>query len=105
MATAEEIAQVRDNTKEPVATSTYTDPQIEAIIDEAGSVDAASAIIWRRKARDLMDLVDISEAGSSRKNGVLYDRAVQQAQYFEQASGTEPTDPGSTSTTRRIVRL
>jgi hypothetical protein len=83
----------------------YSDADLElALVDAAGDFSLAAASIWRLKAGSYAELVDISEAGSSRKNGSLYDRAIAQAAYFEGQAGVSPTATETASTTRRIVR-
>lgn len=105
MATDEQVAEVRRLTSE-VGSDTYTDQEIKDRIDEAGEdLNVVSGGIWREKSREYLELTDISEAGSSRKNSVLYDRAIQQAAYFEAQAAGEVGEPGTSSTTRRIVRL
>jgi hypothetical protein len=83
----------------------YSDADLElALQDAAGDFPAAAASIWREKAAGYAELVDISEAGSSRKNSDLYNRALTQASYFESTSGGSAVADGGSSTTRRIVR-
>lgn len=87
-----------------VDVSAYTNADLEDFLTKAaGDVDGAAALIWREKAAAYADLTDTSEAGSSRKDAVLYDRAIAQAAYFESRSGTSTESSGGT-TTRRIVR-
>lgn len=83
----------------------YSDADLEIALDEAaGDFPTAAAAIWREKAGGYAEMVDISEAGSSRKNGALYDRAVAQAAYFEAQAGGSSVAAGGSSTTRPIVR-
>lgn len=104
MATTEEITEVRRMTGE-VNGGTYTNEQIGAYIDEAGDLNLAASRIWREKAADYAEVVDITEAGSSRKNSALYKNAMEQAAYYEGQGGGDPTPVvGSYTTTRRIVR-
>jgi hypothetical protein len=105
MATPEQIAQVRRNVSELEDVAPYTDAVVEAYIDDIGDVDAVSALIWEEKASSYAELVDISEAGSSRKNGSLYKNATDRAAYFSSRTAVDDIpEPGSYSTTRRIVR-
>lgn len=105
MATDEERMQVRRNTGE-VGSDTYSDVVLDAyILDAAGDLDLASVRIWREKASSYAELVDISEAGSSRKNSDLFKNANAQADYFtKQAEGDVTLEPGTYSTTRSIIR-
>lgn len=105
MASAEQIAELRRKIAEPDAT-TYSDAVLGVRIDEASNdINNVAYDIWQEKAAMYADLVDISEAGSSRKNSQLHANALKMAHYF----GTIDQDPEtpvveSASTTRRIVR-
>ena len=103
---AEVYEQLRRATGENDVDSTYEDSDLDFYLDEAsGDVNDAAARIWREKASNYAELVDITEAGSSRKNSTLYESATKQAEYYEGAtSGDETPAPGTYSTTRAIVR-
>lgn len=108
MATNDDYLRLRRMTGE-VGSDTYTDTDLETFIDAAGSLEAAAARIWGEKASAYADLVDITEAGSSRKNSDLFSHAKAQQEYFSGISGDAggggtgvPTS--AYSTTRRIVR-
>lgn len=89
MASAEQIAELRRKVSEPDE-STYTDVVLSNKIDAAGSdVDAVAVSIWQDKASMYAELVDISEAGSSRKNSQLMTQALRMAEYY--TSGGDPT--------------
>ncbi len=66
MATEAAIAAVRENTNEPTA-ETFSDERIGDYVDTLGSIEAASAAVWRRKAGIYSELVVVTEAGSTRK--------------------------------------
>lgn len=102
MATAEQIARLRRMTGEVEPDSTYTDLQLGDIIDEVGELNLAASRVWGEKASMVADLVNISEAGSSRSNSDLFKHAKDQQAYYAGLSGDGAT-PGS-STTRRIER-
>jgi hypothetical protein len=78
MATADQVAEVRENTSEPTP-DPFTDAEIGALIDTLASVNLASSVIWSRKAAGYAELVDTAEAGASRKLSDLYDRAILEA--------------------------
>lgn len=85
----------------------YSNTDLDKFLERAqGDLDAAASLVWGEKAGDYADLVNQSEAGSSRSNSDLFKHAVEQRDYF--ASITQapitPVDSASTSTTRRIVR-
>lgn len=93
MAAPSEIMAVRENTNEHTS-EPWTDEDIGGLISSTGSVDLASAVIWRKKAAKYADQVDTSEAGASRKLSDLYDRAIKQAQAFENAGGEDDGSMG-----------
>lgn len=88
MATGEQIAELRRKTSEPDET-TYNDATLGQMIDGAGSVDEAASEVWQEKASMYSELVDISEAGSSRKNSQLMQNALEMARYYGSASSEE----------------
>lgn len=100
MATPTQIADLRRLTGETGST-TYTDEELESRIDAVdGDLEAVASDIWEEKAAAYAEMVDITEAGSSRKNGELYKNAIAMHEHF---SGDESAALGS-STTRPIVR-
>lgn len=105
MASPEERARLRRNVGE-VGSSTYTDAELDVYINEAGDdLDVAAATIWQEKAASYAELVDIAEAGSSRKNSDLYKNAIDMAAKYGVAAGNAGgLTPGTFSTTRAIVR-
>ncbi len=103
MASAEEIAEVRDNTDEPTSVN-FDDSVINALIDASG-VERASEIIWLKKAARLADLVNMSEAGASRSYGDLSRNALTMAKEFgARADKAIATTPTTATTVGRIVR-
>ena len=103
---AEVYEQLRRATGENDVDSTYEDSDLDFYLDEAGGdVNQAAGKIWREKASQYAELVDITEAGSSRKNSTLYESATKQAEFYEGESTPGGTpEPGTYSTTRAIVR-
>lgn len=104
MATEAEIQTVRVNTNTVDDTETYSDTAIGALVDELGGVEAASAAVWRQKAAAAAELVDVSEAGSSRKLSDLHKNATAMAAVWDSRV------PGSVATkahakVHRIVRV
>src|SRR5687768_6778814 len=103
MATTDEIARVRKMSN--VTESDYTDAQLNTIIDSNSSdLNLAAAQVWEEKAAKAADLVDTTESGSSRKQSVLYDKAMDMAAYFRQKSEDAAIALASSARTRRIVR-
>lgn len=93
MATAGEIADVRLNTDEPTP-AIYTDVAIGALVDVT-SVALASGAIWAQKAAAYAKLVDVSEAGASRKQSDLFDHAMKMAAHWNALGSKEAEDADS----------
>lgn len=105
MSDNDDYLRLRRMTGETQDKINYTDADLDILIlASAGNLNVAAASIWREKAAGYADLVDISEAGSSRKNSDLYNRAQAQADYFSKASTAGVALVEGFSTTRRIVR-
>ena len=104
MATVEQVATLRKMIAEPDDTA-YTDEMLGALIDSyaEGSAPLASSAqdVWTQKAAAYLELVNISEGGSSRSNGELYKRAVEMAALF--GAQVDRADDSSRGT--RIARL
>lgn len=96
MASAEQIAQLRVMINEPTNAPPYTDDLLGAMID-ASSLNGAAAGIWEAKAASVAHLVDISEGGSSRKMGDIYE------QYLSMAKTFRTNDDVVTQTTRQSM--
>lgn len=106
MATVEEVAQLRLMIAEPDET-TYTDEMLATIIDSMAQTSLplpeAAYAVWVLKAASYTDLVDISEGGSSRKNGDLHKRALTMADLFKSQIDTA-ADSARRTRIARIVR-
>lgn len=81
MATADQVVAVRVNTNE-LGRDTFSDDLIGSVVDSLGSVAAASSEIWNRKAATFSEMVDVSEAGASRKMSDLYKNAIAMSDRF-----------------------
>jgi hypothetical protein len=85
---------------------TYSDTQLEVLLDEVGGdLNLAASRIWGEKASDYADLVNITEAGSSRSNSDLFKHAREQSDYYNSISGDGVVASTTASTTRRIERM
>lgn len=105
MATAAEVASVRANTGQS-NDDVYADPEIAVLVDAAGSVEAASATVWRQLAAHYAKLTDIAEAGASHKYSLLYDRAMEQADFWEgRATNGNPLPRRGSPSTIAITRV
>jgi hypothetical protein len=104
MATEAEIAALRLLIAEPTADN-YTDTALSDRLD-AASPDQVAYDIWIEKAARFAQLVDISEGGSSRKQGDLYEQALSMAQVYADRVTTGSAPPGVAGRTRisRLVR-
>lgn len=101
MATQEEINQARAL----VPDTQLTDEQIGDIIDASDCLNQAVGKIWGELAGKLANLVNISEAGSSRSMGDLQKNALAMAKYYaDLGCGTEITPHTPRTRTRAIVR-
>ena len=105
MATNDDYMALRRMTGE-VGSDTYTDTDLDTFIERAaGDFNVAASLIWGEKASAYADLVNISEAGSSRSNSDLFRHAIEQRDYFNTLTGGGTAGATTSySTTRRIVR-
>jgi hypothetical protein len=106
MATVEEIAALRlliaEDTQDP-----YTDAELGVMLDAAANQYVVAYEIWTNKAAATAGLVDISEGGSSRKMGDLYEQALSMAEQMRlrAVSATQPPDGfGSGTRVRKLTR-
>lgn len=101
MATVEEITQA----KSMVPDTTLSDAEIGAIIDASECLNQAVGKIWGQLAGVLANLVNISEAGSSRSMGQLSDNALKMAKYYaDLGCGAIPGETTSRTRIRQIER-
>jgi hypothetical protein len=104
MATNDDYLRLRRMTGE-VGSKTYADTDLdEFITTNGGDLNLAASEIWREKASAYADLVNMSEAGSSRSNSDLFAHAKQQEETYLAASSGGSVDSSGWSTTRPIVR-
>lgn len=106
MASDEAVADVRrkiGDTTEPYA---YDAQLLSDLIDAAnGDTDQVAADIWDEKAVQYSTMVDISEAGSSRKNSDLFKNAQSMSSMYRARAASDDSSEGVTfTTTRKIVR-
>jgi hypothetical protein len=90
MASEEVIAQLRRATALDPEDDTYTTELLSALIDELGFETAASTI-WREKAASVVDLVDMTESGSTRRLSQLREGYLKMAETV----GPVDTTPGA----------
>ena len=71
-----------------VGSTEYSDSLLRALLlRNDNDVNQTAADIWGEKAAAYAELVDVSEAGSSRKLSQLYDRAIAQAGKYQGLAG------------------
>ena len=99
MATSEQVSLVRAYTGEPTE-DTWTDVALGALIDELG-IDSTTARVWREKQARYSKLVDVSEAGASRKMSQAFDHAKTMAAHWETIAGE---DAAIATRVHKIVR-
>ena len=104
--TDEQLDQLRRMIGDETVPYLYDDTTLSLYLDQyAGEMIPAAAFIWREKAAVYADSVDITEAGSSRKESDKFDAALAMAKWYEgQLAPAVDTDTVTPSTTRRIVR-
>jgi len=103
MATVIDIARLRLLIGEPTP-DLYTDADLDTRIDTAlGDLNKAAYEVWVEKSASAAELVDISEGGSSRKMGDIYEQALTMAKFFggQVSGGVEPDAPRYT----RVYKL
>jgi hypothetical protein len=103
VATTEQIAQLRLMINQPDNVAPYTDEELSKVIDASTSLNDAASTVWRAKAAQVAHLVDISEGGSSRKMGDVYEQFLQMSKtYGDKDATTVATTRGPR--TREITR-
>lgn len=104
MANNDQYLQLRRMTGE-TEVDNYSNADLDIFIERAaGDLNAAAALIWGEKASSYADLVNITEAGSSRSNSDLFKHAIEQRDYFNGLTGGGTPAATGRTTTRRIVR-
>lgn len=82
MATAEEIALIREYISELTDANGWSDARITTFVDGAENLPYAAADIWGIKAGSAATLVNVSESGSSRSLGDLLKQAKTMEEYY-----------------------
>lgn len=72
--------------------------------DGATNLNLATATVWEMKAGKYVELVDITEAGSSRKNGDLSAKALAMAKFYRGRDADDVAIIAGRPMTRAIVR-
>ena len=104
MATADEIAALRLLVAEPDQ-ETYTDEDLNERLEAGTSQYTVAFDIWTEKAAAAAGLVDMSEGGSSRKLGDVYEQALGMADAMRERATSATSPPDGTGSGIRIKRL
>lgn len=104
MASIDEIAELRRAIKEPDNVEPYTDDELGRLIDTYG-INGAAGRVWREKATNVANLVDISEGGSTRKQSQLFDNYSKIALDYETKDLVVDTVVSDAPRSRRAVRV
>lgn len=83
-----------------IGDSDLTDEQLGVIIDSEQTIQGAAAQVWQSVAGEYADLVNISEAGSSRSLGSLHQNALNMAKYYRGLDSPSDQLPGAVAVTR-----
>ena len=104
MATAEEIAALRLLVAEPTS-DTYSDIALGDFLDTYGNQYTAAYEVWTQKSAAVAGLVDISEGGSSRKMGDLYEQFLSMAEQMRIRAVSSTSPPDGSGAGMRIRKL
>lgn len=105
----EELTFIRHMIGEPNSDGGWTDDRIQEVAQAgllgSGAYDlrAVAGSIWEAKAAEAVDMVDVSESGSSRSMGQVHAHALKMAERYRAPAGGGVGTGGRTRT-RRIVR-
>jgi Cdc6-like AAA superfamily ATPase len=99
MATSDQL----DDLKRLIGDAEFTDDELNEIIDENDeNIQASAAVVWESQAASYSQIVDVTESGSSRKMGDLFDNAMKMAEYYR--GQTTPIDVQGRTRIAKIVR-
>lgn len=103
MATAQQIAALRLLIAEPNNVSPYDDVALGLLLDAGTNQYYIAADIWDQKAAGAAALVDVSEGGSTRKMGDVYEQYLGMASSMRARSNASNNPPNGLGV--RISRL
>lgn len=101
------LTQLRLLISEPAASTTWPDARIEAMAPLAllpdGSYDVRvfASVLWDAKAADMVELVRVSESGSTRDMQQAFEHALKMAERFRAPSPT-PESPARPAAPRSV---
>lgn len=91
MATGEELLTLRDYINEPDDSNGWTEGKLTMYLTKYGSLYRSAAAAWSVKASAYAELVNVSESGSSRSLGDLFERAQKMAAHYAGRADEEET--------------
>lgn len=89
MATGEELLTFRDYINESDDTNGWTEGKLTSYLTKYSTLYRAAAAVWSVKASGYAELVNVSESGSSRSLGDLFERAQRMASYYKGLADNE----------------
>lgn len=106
MASIADVRKLRALIAEP-DDSSYSDQALATFLEGSSGPESVAYEIWVEKAAKYAELVNISEAGSSRAMGDLHEQALTMVRHFSPYGPVLPNSPAvlsRQSRTRRIIR-
>lgn len=105
MATAAELIELRDYINEPDNTNGWTEEKLTDYLTRYSNTLRAASEAWAVKASQFAEVVDVSESGSSRSLGALFDRAQKMSEYYaRRADEVEAEVPAVTGPVIQRIR-
>lgn len=104
MATQDQIKEIRGLIQESVNQEPWTDEFLGSLIDRYG-VDRAAQSIWKQKSASYVEIVSISEGGSSRSSSDIHKNALAMVEMLGKTDSSADTTASSGSRTRQIRRF
>lgn len=84
----------------------FTDDEISDVLTAVeGDTDLAAGKLWRVLAARYHTMTDVTEAGSSRKNSLIFEHALKMAQIYDPVDDTPVDDVPAPSRTNSITRV
>lgn len=107
---AEQLAFMRQLISEPNDDNGWTDERIQSLGPAAVRADgtydlrAYASAVWEAKAAEAVEMVDVSESGSSRSMGQIHGHALKMAERYRAPADESDDAARGRTRTRKIVR-
>lgn len=85
-------------------TEGFDDQDLYDILIALGNENSAAAHVWRIKASNAADLIDVREGSSTRPLSQLRANALSMAEHYSGLAASERSSAGTRTKTRAIVR-